>query len=320
MVVIDTHLAREPSNGGFTFHDRGGPCGRTKGAKRIVAVDVTGLPVGALVVPASTHENRASELMLEHLARQVVTGRLELVLVDRGVTAGAARKLGRHHDHDLRRVGWDDKQPVFRAHPARLASRSRPRQPRTLPPAGEVVREHHHLGDRLAASGRHRDHPAPPVTRTGAPARTAAGSLTLAGLLRGRRQIGPFARRRARGVVVEDGGMTSAANPSAIADAVHAFFSKHEVASLRLPSGWFGRPHDNQHQLTEARTTGDGVVIRLDERQILTLDAEGASREAGVLRVAIRGGRWDWTEYGGDAEHSEVLGSGVVEFHAPFLH
>jgi hypothetical protein len=29
MVVIDTHLARGASNGGFTFHDRGGPYGRT---------------------------------------------------------------------------------------------------------------------------------------------------------------------------------------------------------------------------------------------------------------------------------------------------
>ncbi|GEP32566.1 transposase [Nocardioides szechwanensis] len=114
MIVIDTHLARGASNGGFTFHDRGGPYGRTKGAKRVVAVDVTGLPVGALVVPASTHENRASELMLEHLTQQGVTGRLELVLVDRGVTATAARALGRDHDVEVRRVGWDDKQPVFR--------------------------------------------------------------------------------------------------------------------------------------------------------------------------------------------------------------
>ena len=57
MVFIDTHLACGASNGGFTFHDRGGPYGRTKGAKRVVTVDVTGLPVGALVVPASTHEN-----------------------------------------------------------------------------------------------------------------------------------------------------------------------------------------------------------------------------------------------------------------------
>jgi len=114
MVVIDTHLARGASNGGFTFHDRGGPYGRTKGAKRVVAVDVTGLPVAALVVPASTHENRANELMLEHLDRQGVTGRLELVLVDRGVTAAAARTHGRDHGVEVRRVGWDDKQPVFR--------------------------------------------------------------------------------------------------------------------------------------------------------------------------------------------------------------
>ena len=114
MVVIDAHLARGASNGGFTFHDRGGPYGRTKGAKRIVAVDVTGLPVGALVVPASTHENRASELMLQHLTEQGVADRLELVLVDRGVTAAAARTLGRHHGLEVRRIGWDDKQPVFR--------------------------------------------------------------------------------------------------------------------------------------------------------------------------------------------------------------
>jgi putative transposase len=114
MVVIDTHLARGASNGGFTFHDRGGPYGRTKGAKRVVAVDVTGLPVGALVVPASTHENRTSEVMLEHLTRQGVTERLELVLVDRGVTAAGARKLGRRQGLEVRRVGWDDKQPVFR--------------------------------------------------------------------------------------------------------------------------------------------------------------------------------------------------------------
>ncbi len=114
MVVIDTHLARGASNGGFTFHDRGGPYGRTKGAKRVSAVDVTGLPVAAVVVPASTHENRASDPMLEHLTQQGVTDRLELVLVDRGVTAAAARALGREHDVEVRRVGWDDKQPAFR--------------------------------------------------------------------------------------------------------------------------------------------------------------------------------------------------------------
>ena len=114
MVVIDTHLARGASNGGFAFHDRGGPHGHTKGVKRVVAVDIIGLPVAAVVVPASTHENRASDLMLEHLTQQGITARLELLLVDRGVTAAAARDLSREHEPEVRRVGWDDKQPVFR--------------------------------------------------------------------------------------------------------------------------------------------------------------------------------------------------------------
>jgi hypothetical protein len=117
---------------------------------------------------------------------------------------------------------------------------------------------------------------------------------------------------------VDDGQVTSTANPSAIADAITAFFTDHEVASLRLPAGWFGRPHDNLHQLTEAATDGDRVMVRLDDRQVLTLDAEGTSAEGFVLRIAIRGGDWHWTEYGGDDEHGEVLERGVVEFHAPF--
>jgi len=114
MLVIDTHLARGASNGGATFHDKGGPYGRTNGAKRIVAVDVTGLPMGGLVVPASTHENAATELLLEHLVRAGVTARLELVMVDRGTSAKAASRLGRELGIEVRRVGWDDKQPVFR--------------------------------------------------------------------------------------------------------------------------------------------------------------------------------------------------------------
>ena len=49
--------------------------------------------------------------MLEHLTRQGVTGRLELVLVDRGVTAAGARELNRRQGLEVRRLGWDDEQP-----------------------------------------------------------------------------------------------------------------------------------------------------------------------------------------------------------------
>jgi hypothetical protein len=51
--------------------------------------------------------------MVEHLTQHGIAGRLELVL-DRGVTAAAARDLSREHELEVRRVGWDDKQPAFR--------------------------------------------------------------------------------------------------------------------------------------------------------------------------------------------------------------
>lgn len=108
------------------------------------------------------------------------------------------------------------------------------------------------------------------------------------------------------------------ADPSAIAKAVNAFFGEQQVASLRLPSGWFGRPYDNWHQLTEAVAEGGGLLIRLDDSQVLTLEVDSVSSEGRVLRIRVRGGRWRWTEYGGDAEHDEVLGTGLVEFYAPF--
>ncbi len=108
------------------------------------------------------------------------------------------------------------------------------------------------------------------------------------------------------------------ARGEAISGAVSAFFAAHEAASLRLPSGWFGRPHDNWHALSDVSTDGGNVLIRLDGKQLLSLKAEAASSEGDVLQVAIRGGRWEWTDYGGDQAHNEVLGPGNVEFHAPY--
>ena len=111
--------------------------------------------------------------------------------------------------------------------------------------------------------------------------------------------------------------MAAKQTPTAIADVVRSFFAEHGVASLRLPSGWFGRPHDNWHQLTEAKPDGDAVLVRLDERQVLTLLVEHWSSDGHVLRVSIVGGSWNWTEYGGDRQHAESLVAGTVEFHAP---
>jgi hypothetical protein len=106
-----------------------------------VAVDVTGLPVAALVVPASTHENRASDLMLEHPTQQGVAGRLELVLVDRGVTAAAARDLSREHDLEAAGSGGTTSNRSSAPFGTPGASGS-PTAAWLLPPAVEAVRGH----------------------------------------------------------------------------------------------------------------------------------------------------------------------------------
>jgi hypothetical protein len=70
------------------------------------------------------------------------------------------------------------------------------------------------------------------------------------------------------------------------------------------------------HRLSGVGVDGDHVLVTLDETQVLTLDAADSTVDGRVLYVTIRGGRWDWTEYGGDHEHSEALGPGHVELHA----
>ena len=119
-----------------------------------------------------------------------------------------------------------------------------------------------------------------------------------------------------RRVVRKDGCVQSSRGPSHIVEAIDAFFAEHNVASLRLPSGWFGRPHDNMHQLSKVAMEGDHVLVILDGKQVLTLDAVGASQVGRFLSITVRSGRWDWVEYGGYDEHTEALGSGDVEFHA----
>jgi putative transposase len=111
LIVIDTHLVRGSSNGGTTFHDQGGPLGMTKGAKRVVAVDVTGLPLAVKVVPASTTEADSVCQLLAQIEMQKQVERLELVLVDKGIPKKRVLSMNEDSSYEIRRYGWD-KQPV----------------------------------------------------------------------------------------------------------------------------------------------------------------------------------------------------------------
>jgi putative transposase len=102
---------RGSSKGGTTFHDQGGPLGWTKGAKRVLAVDVTGLPLAVMVVPASTTEADSVGQLLAQIEFQKQTERLEVVLVDKGVPKKQVLGMNASSDYEIRRYGWD-KQPV----------------------------------------------------------------------------------------------------------------------------------------------------------------------------------------------------------------
>jgi hypothetical protein len=82
--------------------------GSTDGAKRVVADDVSGLPVATNHLPASAHDNKASEAILTELGDWGGDERLALVLVDRGDTAVGARRLAESTGGEARRVGWDE--------------------------------------------------------------------------------------------------------------------------------------------------------------------------------------------------------------------
>jgi len=93
---------------GATFHNQGGPYGRTNRAKRFVCVDVTGLPLCVRVVPASTSEASAVEQILDDLVLTGEDERLELVLMDRGTARSGATRLSAKFNYEVRRVGWDE--------------------------------------------------------------------------------------------------------------------------------------------------------------------------------------------------------------------
>ena len=61
-------------------------------------MDVTGLPLAACVVPASTTENAATERLVDELIATGQARRLEVVLVGRGTSLKAAGSIsGKHH-------------------------------------------------------------------------------------------------------------------------------------------------------------------------------------------------------------------------------
>lgn len=95
MIIIDPALLRGASNGGKTFHNKGGPHGATNGTKNVIAVDVTGLPLAAVAVPANTSDGACAQLLLEHMKNLGLADSLLCVKIDKGIHAATAARLGK---------------------------------------------------------------------------------------------------------------------------------------------------------------------------------------------------------------------------------
>lgn len=105
MVVIDPALARGASHGGPTFHDKGGPYGAKKGAKKVIAVDTTGLPVAARVMPASAADGRCAETLVADMMDAGTGELLECVKTDLGVQSGTERRMAQAYGLRVERLG-----------------------------------------------------------------------------------------------------------------------------------------------------------------------------------------------------------------------
>jgi hypothetical protein len=46
---------------------------------------------------------------------------------------------------------------------------------------------------------------------------------------------------------------------------LNSWFKEHIGGSLFLPDGWYGRPYDNIHRLSDAHYENDKLVVTLDD-------------------------------------------------------
>ncbi len=77
----------------------------------MVAVDVTGFPLAAEVVPASTTEADSVGQLLAQIEIENQEDRLDLVLVDKGIPKNRVQAMNVDKRYEVRRYDWE-KQPV----------------------------------------------------------------------------------------------------------------------------------------------------------------------------------------------------------------
>lgn len=82
-------------------------------------------------------------------------------------------------------------------------------------------------------------------------------------------------------------------------NAIRRWFDQHHGGGLVLPDGWFGRPYDNHHRLTDLQECDDDIVIVLDDNVTITIkDVKRATSSDLELDIGSSERiRVEWTTY-----------------------
>lgn len=110
MVMVDSQTVKG-GRAGPTYHDTGGPAGRTYGAKRTILVDYLGLPVAARVDSARPHDSKAGRLLCDTALPALP--RVDAVLADAGFH-GLVATIAPRHNVTVTIKAWKPKPKGFR--------------------------------------------------------------------------------------------------------------------------------------------------------------------------------------------------------------
>jgi hypothetical protein len=100
---------------------------------------------------------------------------------------------------------------------------------------------------------------------------------------------------------------------SDVAAALSKWCGRNRAVGLILPRGWFGRPYDNNLQLTWAHGRGTRLFVELDGELVLIATGDVSGRETREeFVVGARQFVFDRQEYGAEPPkfHAEVFADG----------
>ena len=98
-------------------------------------------------------------------------------------------------------------------------------------------------------------------------------------------------------------------------DQVREWFRRTWGGGLLLPDGWFGRPHDNIHRLTDVEEDVSALRIILDGQLSLTFHGNAKVRDDGneLVIEEYSSLAFDWEEFGSNVPHADSYNSGQVK-------